>query len=247
MKIISLDTETTGLEEKKKSIVELGLITAEFDGDTIGLIDGCLLFGSELKIIQERFKPREPISFAAMGVHHITEKDVADCDDISKRADVFAEYLNSADYVLGHNLPFDMEVIEREIICGRYDEEKKIDTLRLAKHAWNLPGYKLASLRYRFDLSVLSGGDQHSAAFDAYLALQLAVEAALEMDIEGWKELYEKSISPLTIKIMYFGKHRGKEIKDMMVNEKGYIQWILKQPWLPVEHPDLLNTIKKLR
>lgn len=240
MKIITLDTETTGLEEKTKSIVEFGMNIMEYEGDAFTVITGPTVWDM-------RFKPREKISFGAMGVHHITEADVAHKDDISKAAGAISEHLDLADFVLGHNLKFDMEVIEREILGEPYPPEKQIDTLRLARHAWDLPEYKLASLRYRFGLKVPETGSQHSAAFDSFLTLQLALLASHVMEIDSWPDLYKKNISPLTIKIMYFGKHRGKEIKDMMVNEKGYIGWLLKQSFLPVEHPDLLHTIKELK
>jgi len=239
MRIIPLDTETTGLEEGKKSIVELGLIIADFNENSLDMI------GDEPEIMQDRFKPREKISFASMGVHHITEEDVADCDDISERAPKLIEILNTAHYLLGHNLMFDMEVIEREIFNGPC-EIKKIDTLRLAKHAWDLPEYKLASLRYRFSLPVLKEGVQHSAAFDAYLTLGLTLEAAHKLGIETWDELYEKAKSPIIIKKMSFGKHRGEVVADAFEQDKGYFRWLWKQDFAHVEYPDLMYTLKKL-
>ena len=240
MKIISLDTETTGLEEGKKSIVELGMIIMEYEGDAFTRITGPIVWNM-------RFKPREPISFGAMGVHHITEADVADKDDISEAAEVILEYLDHADYVLGHNLEFDMEVIEREVLGKPYDPKKRIDTLRTAKHAWDdLTEYNLAALRYRFNLPTLDTGSQHSAAFDSFLTLQLALHATREMEIDSWTDLYSKSVSPLTIKIMYFGKHRGEVLADALEQDKGYFRWLWKQEWFPVEHPDLMHTLRDL-
>ncbi len=240
MKIIALDTETTGLEEGTKSIVELGMIIMEYEGDAFTVITGPTIWDM-------RFKPRGPISFGAMGVHHITEDDVAGCDDISKEANVIAMHLDHADYILGHNLKFDMEVIEREILGGPYDPQKQIDTLRAAKHAWDdLTEYNLAALRYRFNLPTLDTGSQHSAAFDAFLTLQLALHATRVMEIDSWQDLYSKSISPLFLKLMPFGKHRTEPIVDVLEQDKGYFQWLRRQPWFQGEWPDLAYTLKKL-
>lgn len=240
MKIIALDTETTDLEEETKSIVEIGIVGMKYEEDDQFL-------GSHDYIIDQRFKPRCPISFGAMGVHHITEADVADCDDISVDATVLAMHLDHADYVLGHNLKFDMEVIEREILGGPYDPEKQIDTLRLAKHAWDeLTEYNLAALRYRFNLSVYDSGNHHSATFDAYLTLELALKAARVLGVKSWKELHDKGVSPLILKLMPFGKHRTEPIVDALEQDKGYFQWLRKQPWFHTEWPDLAYTLKKL-
>lgn len=240
MKIIALDTETTSLEENKKSIVELGMHIMEYEGDAFTVIAGSTVWDM-------RFKPREKISFGAMGVHHITEADVAHKDDISMCADAISEHLDLADFVLGHNLKFDMEVIEREILEKPYPPEKQIDTLRLARHAWNdLSEYNLAALRYRFDLPVLETGSQHSAAFDAFLTLELALLASRKMGIDSWPDLYKKAVSPLTIKMMYFGKHKGEILADALEQDKGYFRWLWKQDWFPIEHPDLKHTLKKL-
>lgn len=240
MKIIALDTETTGLKEGTKSIVELGMIGMVFE-------EKDQFLGSRDYIIDQRFRPREPISFGAMGVHHITEADVADCDDINNEAAVISMRLDHADYVLGHNLKFDMEVIEREILGGPYDPEKQIDTLRLAKHAWNdLPEYKLASLRYRFNLRVYDSGSQHSAAFDAYLTAELALKAAQALDIKNWIGLYNKSISPIILKLMPFGKYRGDVLADTFEQNKDYFRWLWRQPWFEGEWPDLAHTLRVL-
>lgn len=240
MKIIALDTETTGLEEGTKSIVELGMVMMEYEGDAFTVITGPTMWDM-------RYMPREVISFESMGVHHITEADVADCSDISEKAAIISMHLDHADFVLGHGLRFDMEVIEREVLGGPYAPEKQIDTLRVSRHAWgDIPEHKLASLRYRFNLPTLGTGSQHSAAFDAFLTLQLALYATKKMEIDSWPDLYSKSISPIILKLMPFGKYRGDILADTFEQNKDYFRWLWRQPWFEGEWPDLAHTLRVL-
>lgn len=240
MKIVGLDTETTSKEDGSKSIVELGMVALEFEDDSFIVLDS-------LSVYEKRFKPREAITFGAMGVHHITEADVADCNDISEHVGEIHAKLDEADLVIGHNLKFDMEVVEREILGGPFNFDKKVDSLRLARHAWNdLSEYNLSALRYRFDLPVLEAGSQHSAAFDAFLSLQLAWNAGIMMGLKNWLDVFRKSITPITIKKMYFGKYRGEVLEDVFEKDKGYFRWLRKQPWFAEEHSDLMYTLTAL-
>jgi exodeoxyribonuclease X len=249
MIIAAIDTETTSRDDRR-SIVELGVVKWDVEKP----------LPAHAWTYAKRFRPKEPITFGAMGVHHITNGEVAACPGIEVAEDELNELFKDVDLLIGHNLPFDLEVFEREVVRGPYSGET-LDTLRLARHTWNdLPDYKLASLRYRFDLiedsrrhidpdlpvlprSISVG--QHSAAFDAYLCLPLADICRKTLGLY-WEDLAEKAASPLMVKLMYFGKHRGMEVSEMVLKERGYVEWLLKQSWFAVEHPDLRWTILQL-
>lgn len=244
----AFDTETTSKEESR-SIVELGVVKWNTDNDDL-----------DVEVFNERVKPREMITYEAMGVHHITNEEVETCPDIEDYAGELSAFLQDVDLLIAHNLPFDLETFEKEVILGPYGGDT-MDTLRLARHIWNsLTDYKLSSLRYRFDLvkdrsrhmsdgkllipDAIEGG-QHSAAFDAYLCLKLAIRCQEELGVD-WCDLSRRALAPLKVHLMYFGKHRNMEVSEMVVTERGYVEWLLKQPWFEEEHPDLRWTILKL-
>jgi DNA polymerase III epsilon subunit-like protein len=249
MIIAAFDTETTSKEDSR-SIVELGVVKWNSEDNLL----------TDVQVFNERFKPKEMITYGAMGVHHITNEEVEGCRNIEDAEAELSDFFQDVDLLIAHNLPFDLEVFEREVVLGPYSGDT-MDTLRLARHTWdNLPDYKLSSLRYRFDLVMDSHrhmnngqldipacieGGQHSAAFDAYLCLPLA-DICRKMLKLHWEELAEKAASPLMVKLMYFGKHRGMEVSEMVLKERGYVEWLLKQSWFAVEHPDLRWTILQL-
>lgn len=246
MNILYLDTETTGVDRETMSIIEYGTVEQEYHEDTLRMTGDTAVF-------TKRFKPREECSFEAMGVHNITSAMVADKPDISED-DYLLQAISDADYIVGHNAEFDISVILREVFNGdttpfqnHLGKGKIICTLRLAKHAWNdLPSYRLAALRYRFNLSVIDG-ESHAADFDAYLCRGLIELIAKELKIDTWPGLMKKMQEPLIIHLMYFGKHRGMEVSEMFCNHPDYIKWLARQPWFSKEHPDLEYTINVLR
>lgn len=249
MIIASIDTETTSKEESR-SIVELGIVRWDTDCEDEA--------PSIIGIYEQRFKPKEPITFEAMGIHHITNGEVERCNPIEERVQEIIDFLSDTQILMGHNLPFDLWSLEREVLGGPY-QGATVDTLRLARHAWdNLPNYKLSTLRYQLDLIEDSTRHEnglalpselvdkpHSAAFDAFLCAPLAQRCRRELNI-SWDEVVGKAASPLKVKLMYFGKHKDMEIEDMVHSERGYVEWLLKQDWLEKEHPDLRWTILKL-
>ena len=96
MKIIFLDTETTGI--KSARLIQLAY----------------KVYGSN-EIVCEYFKPPISIDIEAMSVHHITEKKVSDkkpfhqtnhFEDVQK--------LLKDSVLVAHNASFDMSVLENE-------------------------------------------------------------------------------------------------------------------------------------
>lgn len=247
MIVAAFDTETTSKDETR-SIVELGIVKWDTETDP----------RAEVKTYCQRFKPRELITYGAMGVHHITEGEVENCPGIEERINEIFKFVEDADIMMAHNLPFDMEVFTREVTGDPNFFGLTLDTLRLARHTWDrLPDYRLASLRYRFDLICDKSrhadpdapylpaslvASQHSAGFDAYLCLAMASACQKTLDMP-WKDLPAKAASPLTVRIMNFGKCNGMEVSEMVVTERGYAEWLLRQPWLQEERPDLKWTL----
>ena len=139
MKILFLDTETTGNSDKDR-LVQLAVKELFIDEPLVNAL----------------YKPPVPISIESMAIHHITEKMVAgkpafkDSPEYSGLKDL----LESDEVILvAHNAAFDLAMLSREGIVPR----RSICTYKLA-YALDpndqMPNYRLQYLRYLLDLDV---------------------------------------------------------------------------------------------
>lgn len=235
MKILFLDTETTGKDPELAEIVELGFCLSS---------DGTIL-----KEYDQLIKPSEPIPPEASAVHHITNAMLADSPDIGDASVIENVQLlvEEADYICAHNLHYDLTLLKRFMpsIFRDIDASRQIDTLRLAKHVIpGLPSYSLQALRYRFGFHDYEG-QAHRALIDAYWVselLQLCMERG-GVELDGIADFIAK---PIMLEKMPFGKHRGREVLEAMRDDPGWFAWFARQPWR-IEHPDLLYTVAKIK
>ncbi|GAB1376806.1 hypothetical protein MASR1M48_16580 [Lactococcus petauri] len=101
MKILGLDTETTGLDQQKDEVTELGLVLWDWEGK------------KPLKMSNYLIKPTIAISDEASRVSGLTEADFTYAKPIEKVNEKLEWYLNEADYVMAHNAPFDKSFVTR--------------------------------------------------------------------------------------------------------------------------------------
>lgn len=108
--IVFFDTETTGLMDKslpleeRACIVQLAYITAMYDGEMVNIVDKKNLF----------VKPLIPIHPKAQEVHGISDEDVENCPPFKDIAGDFFRAIMEADMVVGHNVKFDIDMVEAE-------------------------------------------------------------------------------------------------------------------------------------
>ena len=134
MKILGIDTETTGLDPKKDSITEIGLVLYDTEMRAPVRISGFLVKGG---LITEEITRITGITQAAIDTYGYSAES-------SKAA--FATFARQADYFCAHNAPFDNGFL----VAGGYttpDVAKWIDTRTdLPPEAYKLG--KSASLKY---------------------------------------------------------------------------------------------------
>lgn len=120
-------------------------------------------------------RPTTPITWQAHQVHGISNADVADAPVISEVAHEILAALGTA-VVVGHNVHVDLDVLTRSL-RGWWPVER-IDTLRLARRAWSLPGYRLGALveHRHLDADLPAGLRPHRAAYDALVTARLFVD-----------------------------------------------------------------------
>jgi DNA polymerase III epsilon subunit-like protein len=205
---IFLDTETTGTGRDDR-LCQVAFKTED------GLV------------INELFNPGRPISYEAMSVHHITNQMVKD-KPVFKESDAYQKLKELLDddnnVIVAHNAKFDIEMLNREKI----NLSKVICTLKLARHLDKngvIPQYNLQYLRYYLELNI--DATPHDALGDI-----LVLEGLFKRIYTKFKEsatydpvieMIRISDSPVLIKRMPFGKHKG-----MLINEipPDYLEWL---------------------
>lgn len=177
------------------------------------------------------------MSIGAMAVHHIVESDLVGMPDYKK-----FKLPSEVEYIIGHNIQYDITAITKcEVDTSSL---KPICTLSMARHLWpDLETHKLEALIYFvFDGSAAARDllkNAHCASVDIELTAILLERIIQEADIQNIEQLYQFSQQSKIWRKIYFGKHRGEDIKDLPVS---YVQWLLRQPDL---NPDLEAGIYK--
>jgi DNA polymerase III subunit epsilon len=131
-RFVALDTELTGLDEKRDSIVSIGAVRM-----TGGKID---IGNSYYQLI----KPETALSAESVVIHEITPSDVAAKPPIET---VFAGFIDfiGTDVLLGHFIMIDLEFIDRDMkrIVGHKTPNPALDTYSIYEWlAGRMPDYK---------------------------------------------------------------------------------------------------------
>ena len=163
MRLIILDTETTGLEPKQgHRLIEVGaleMVNRRLTG----------------KSFHEYVQPERDVPMEAQAVHGITEEFLADKALFSTIADQFIEFITGAELII-HNAPFDLGFLDNELaIAGKMigkkypkvsDICKITDSLKLARRKH--PGQKnnLDALCRRYGI-INTHRELHGALLDS--------------------------------------------------------------------------------
>jgi DNA polymerase III epsilon subunit-like protein len=215
MKLIFLDTESTGIDPAKDRLCQ---VCYKVDGEPT---------------LVEYFKPPVPISIEAMSVTHITNKMVADKPAfIGSPMHATLAKLLAEGVLVAHNAKFDKTMLELEgLAVPRF-----ICTLRVARHLDTegiIPKYNLQFLRYYLDLDV--AGTAHDAEGDVnvlyavFERLFAKVRAGEADDVAALAKMIDISSKPSLFRTFNFGKHMGKKLEDVANTERNYLDWLLNQ------------------
>ncbi len=212
MKLIFLDTETTGNELDKDRLCQV-----------------CYRVDGETRV--EYFKPPLPMSVKSMSVTHITNKMLADkpAFEGSVMQKELGKLLQEG-VMIAHNAIFDKAMLMAEGL----EVPHVIDTLRVARHLDEkgvIPEYNLQYLRYHLELEV--EGNPHDAEGDVnvlealYQRLFERVRKDAESDDEAVEKMIEISAKPHLFKKFNFGKYKDKPVAEVAETDRRYLEWIL--------------------
>jgi len=205
---IFLDTETTGTGPEDR-LCQVAFKTED------GLV------------VNELFNPGRPISCEAMSVHHITNQMVKD-KPVFKQSPAYRKLKELLDedtnVIVAHNAKFDIEMLNREKI----NPSKVICTLKLARHLDKngvIPQYNLQYLRYYLELNI--DATPHDALGDILVLEGLFKRIYTKFKDRGTDDLVNEMIrisnSPVLIKRMSFGKHKGMPFNKI---PSDYLEWL---------------------
>jgi len=223
---IILDTETTGTEDQDR-VIQLGYM---------------VLGAKQVEVHNQFCSSEETIKYPAMEVHGITPEMIADkpkCQesDAYKR---LCELNTQENFLIIHNAPFDLKMLEKE---GFEVQMQVIDTLRVAKHIFEEEeAHRLQYFRYKMGLYKLEEEEAkklgievkaHDAIGDVLVLklflteLKKAVQEKFPQD-NPVEKMVELTNTPILVKTFRFGKHKGKTLQEVALEDAGYLRWMLK-------------------
>lgn len=165
MRIVALDTETTGTEiGEGHRIIEIGCVE----------IENRKLTGREFRRL---INPERSIDPEAYKVHGISEEDVADQPVFAEIEAELVEFISGAEVIM-HNAGFDVGFIERELsltpspLTGLETVCEVTDTLQMARSRHPGQRNNIDALCKRYDIDA-SAREKHGALLDARLLAQV--------------------------------------------------------------------------
>jgi exodeoxyribonuclease X len=210
MTAIILDTETHTLNGLP---IEIAYAPVEVHAGKLSL--------DKSQLFDQLYQVNQPISYAAMAVHHILESDLVD-------QPLYTSFELPADttYIIGHNVDYDMAAIAR---CGVETQDiKAICTLALARKVWpQADAHNISALIYL----ISKGSDKarellkgaHRADADIILTANILMHIVHHLNIHNIDDLYLASEQARIPTKINFGKHKGSLIQDLpMTISIGY-------------------------
>lgn len=213
MHAIILDTETHTLNGQP---IEIAYAPIQISDHKITL--------DKSKLFDQLYSVDEPISFAAMAVHHILEADIKDQPHYTS----FKLPENTV-YIIGHNIDYDIRALEK---CGVDSTNiKAICTLALARRVWpDAEAHNISALIYMISKGSEKAREMirkaHRADMDIILTANILMHIVHHLKINSMEELYEASEDARIPRSINFGKHRGTAISELPAD---YVQWLLRQ------------------
>ena len=224
---VLFDTETTGNQENDR-IIQVGAMVVH-DKENIEIFD-------------ELCSTSVPISIEAMEVHNITPEVIEGKAPFAETrfAKVVETYNNEENYLIAHNIGFDLGMLEKEGFTNHYT---LIDTVRVARHLLpDSPYHRLQYLRYALELYKTEEAEAkklgitikaHDAIGDVLvMKLLLSKLVALTQEqfpgVNPMQKMAELTKTPVLIKTFKFGKYKDREIEEISREDMGYLQWMYK-------------------
>ena len=224
------DIESTGLNPKVDRIIDLAIVRIHPDG--------------QQDAHAFRVNPERPIPAGAAAVHGITDEDVKDAPLFKEIAQAIADLLDNCDFggfnMVRYDAPLLMEEFARAGISFSMKGRRVLDAQRIFHK--KEPRDLSAALQFYC-------GESHPGAHGAMDDVQATLQV-LEAQLERYEDL-PRSLDELdrlcnprdpswadeTGKLKWhngelvinFGQKQNLALRDLVLTERGYLEWILKK------------------
>jgi DNA polymerase-3 subunit epsilon len=218
---VCLDLETTGLEPKEDSIIEVAAVLFNFDG----IVD----------TFETLVDPGGPISEASIAIHHITDAMVAGQPKVQEILPALLKFMGNH-IIIGHGITLDIAFVAQaakrfQIPC-KLESLPYLDTLRMARLYGESPTNSLEKLRQHFNIAAEGA---HRAMNDVIVNIE--VFKYLAANFKTTEQLMERLKRPIPLKAMPLGKHKGRAFSDIPIE---YLLWAANKDF----DQDLLFSIR---
>jgi DNA polymerase-3 subunit epsilon/CBS domain-containing protein len=179
---VAIDTETTGLDAKSARIIEIAVL--QLRGLEV-VSDGTL---------RQLVDPQCPIPVSASQIHGLTEKDLQGAPEFRHVVTALEERIGDA-VVVGHNVGYDLAVIDREYARAglAWTVPRFLDVRALARLADpNLASYDLGALCNWLGVEIIK---RHRAFPDALAAAQVFIGLVPRLRSCGIRTLAEAELA----------------------------------------------------
>ena len=250
------DIESTGLNVAKDRIVELSILRIETNNERV----------SKTWVLN----PNYPISDEAAGIHGFTNEDVKDKPTFKQKANDILQFLNNCDLAGYNSLKFDIPMLMEEFLRVDVDFDVSNRNLVDVQNIFMKMEQRTLKAAVKFFLNK-ELENAHSAEADVLGTFEV-LEAQLEKyenieftDKEGnVSKPVVNDVSALAVfsthhknadlmgQIIFnkegvetfnFGKHKGKTVKQIFLNDPSYYGWMMKADF-PLYTKKIITRIK---
>ncbi len=226
--LVFFDLETTGINISKDRIVEISILKVFPNGK------------EEVKT--RRINPEMPIPPQSTAIHGITDEDVKDCPTFKQIAKSLVEILEGSDLAGFNSSRFDVPMLSEEFLRAGIDfdmSKRKFIDVQIIYHRKE-PRTLSAAYKFYCDKTLENA---HSAEVDTratyeVLKSQLKMYPDLTNDIEALSKEYSSFNDNVDyagrmiydengVELFNFGKHKGKPVAKVLVDEPGYYAWMM--------------------
>ncbi len=253
--IAFFDLETTGTNIANDRIVEISIVKIGLNG--------------EEEIRTRKINPTIPIPLESSLIHGIYDDDVKDEVTFKQIAKSLATFLEGCD-LAGYNiLKFDVPMLVEEFLRANVDFEVSQRKLVDAQKIFFLMEKRNLSSAYKYYCGKKLEG-AHSAEADTlatYEVLKAQLDkyqgqdvedmsgtkiGTIENDMKVLHELTNQQMVDLAGRMVFnkdgkevfnFGKHKGKEVSEVLNREPSFYDWIMKGDF-PLDTKRRLTEIK---
>jgi len=241
--IVFLDLETTGLNVSSDRIVEISFLKISPNGKE--------------QWMTSRVNPEMPIPPKVTAIHGISDADVADAPTFREISKNLAAFLEGCDLAGYNAIKFDIPVLAEEFLRTNNDFNFRKRRYVDVQVIFHKKEQRTLAAAYQFyckkELKNAHSADADTLATYEVLKSQLDMYSDLENDIEKLADLSSFNnnadfagriiVDENGIEIFNFGKHKGKPVEAVFMEEPSYYAWMMNGDF-PLYTKKVLTEIK---